>query len=1198
MNKKFMRFYVHYFMLIPLSFVSLQGSALGIDSIKDSLLPSTGTQIKFFIGDDTAQQYKMFETLKIENQALVEKTKQLNEASEKQMHATKKDSDYTKSMLHHHGDNNNMHDFLSKKLHSLNKKYQLLLDIREVREQVLDILKQHIEFLDKYFQSSQSSDSMMDKTLYSFSDLQKLTHQVALEKEALQRLHTKKENEDAVVSRTENLIVTKDKELKVIHETLDLLKKSSADVKNQMMLLDTDKEALSLERDLAHLRLEEHQRMIGFLESQIFVVNHKIAMLQKDLITVRSRMKVDKQDILQYQQSNNEIKKTAQAYKVDLVRKRTDLASQKVQMQDSLDKLSERHKISLSNIGKIEEWEVSVDSIADGYAAFAICFAQNQLIALDQKIDEVRVEIFMQDAKLAHAQVLEDSVKSLYTITQVKFNDLDQLEKERIHYKDIKNSIENNIKSSQDHMTELHTFMKSQYKKVANIKKDQELFRSYTPDEVIDNQRKYNEGLSFLSKALKLTEEQSDVSLKLSEQYVALVEQKEETLNLANFMLQELDLIGVWHRSNRAVTWVGIKQIIPNLITFAQNAYGVLVDYVKNMHLIQDLYYFVTTSTSQFFVYLLLVMFLYIIFLCLQAILPIVYSGLMFIPSDVQGLYLLSRLFIVICGFLQEKLAGIFIWLILFSCLSLYQFSIAFTLIFYSFSIIFLTYIAQSFLKYLLEFNRSIDYVLLGKSFQDRFAWIFSFFATSTIFILFFRKMFMLVMMYQQSEFPIILLRLYHVVIFISVVFSVEKEELLQLIPKTNSYFESLIKLIDDYYYLLSFFCIMVLILSDPYLGGYGHLIWYMILNATMSALLCAVMYLMYNAVKSLSSWMFFKEFGEFGLKERFEYAKTWYAMYIMVLFSLFVVVTLSFAAQIWGYPIAFEQIHKVLNYSLTSWQAFAGAKIEHLKVIGVLRLIGSVFLGFLLAFLFRRYVLQRVFDIQYVDPGIQDTIMIISRYVIILGTIFIGFAREGLGSYVLYVLGLGFIGFFLSFKDLFADIVAYFFILVQRPIKVGDYIRVDAEIMGVVKKISPRAVILRRKNSVTLIVPNSIILKTSLCNWNSTRGYIAFDDILFSVPFGVDPAEIKSVLYQVVLNNPDVLKVPEPIVRLDDFTDKGYMFMVRGYISSGNTLNQWTIASDVRILIVAALKMRGIEIAQPIIRVKLKPEDHEDHQL
>jgi small-conductance mechanosensitive channel len=447
----------------------------------------------------------------------------------------------------------------------------------------------------------------------------------------------------------------------------------------------------------------------------------------------------------------------------------------------------------------------------------------------------------------------------------------------------------------------------------------------------------------------------------------------------------------------------------------------------------------------------------------------------------------------------------------------------------------------------------------------------------------------MLVMMYQQSEFPIILIRLYHVVIFISVVFSIEKEELLNLIPKTNIYFQSLFDLIQNYYYILSLCCILVLILSDPYLGGYGHLIWFILLNSIMSILLCSTMYLVHSAVKTISSWIFFKEFGDFGLKERFEYAKTWYAIFVVFLFFITMIATAIFMAQIWGYPIAFGQIERFLHYAVFEiYTGSVGGKVEYLRVAGILRLIASVFVGFFTAFIFRRYVLQRVFDIQYVDPGVQDTVMMISRYAIIIMTIFIGFAHEGLGSYVLYVLAIGLLTFGWTFKDLFADVVAYFFILVQRPIKVGDYIKIDSELMGVVKKISPRAVILRRKNSVTIVVPNSIILKSPLYNWNYTRGYIAFDDIIFSVHFKVDPIAVKKMLQQIVTNHPDVLKVPEPIIRLDDFGDKGYTFMVRGYISSGNTLNQWVIASDVRLLIVASLRAQGIEVAEPILNVKI----------
>ncbi len=1174
-------------MFVPLSMFGLQLKT-GLDTIKDSILPTSPVQMNFFTGDDSVQQQKMLESLKVEYKSYLEKFKQIVESLDKQMHSLKKEIDYVKSILPQYS-NNGGNDFLLKKLNVLNKKYQLLPDIREVHQQIIESIKLHIEYLENYFKSPDFIEHLDEKTLYSFSDLQKLTRKITIEKDSLSRFHTKKENEESVILRTEAIVTAKDKEIKSINETLDLLKKSSADVKNQLILLDLEKEALMLERELAKDRLYEHQQNINFIDSQIFVNSHKVDLLQDDLVAVRSRIKVDKQDVLQYQQANNEIKKDAQVRKIDLTRKRTDLTAQKAAMQDNLNKLSEQNKGSLSNIAKIEDWEIVADSVNEGCMAFAVSLAQTQLVFLEQKIDEVRVEQYIQDAKLAHAQSLEDSVKSLYVITQVKFSDMDQLEKERVHYKDLKNTIQNMIKLYQDRSTELHALMKSQYKKIANIKKDQDQFKALSSSDIVDNQRKYNEGLSLLSQGLKLVEEQGEGFLKLSEQYSALIEQKEETLVLANFMLQELDLIGVWHRSNRAVTWDGIKQVIPNLITFAQNVYGVVFDYIINFHLFNDLYEFVTTSPSQLFAYLLFAIFLYIIFLSLQAILPALFNGLLLISVDMQGLFLLSRIFAVICGFLQKSLGSIFLWILIFTCLSFYQFSIAFTVIFYTCSIFFLIYISRLFLVYLLNFNRSINFVLLGESFEDRFAWIFSFFSASTIFILFFRKIFMLVMMYQQSEFPIILLRLYHVVIFISVVFSIEKEELLNLIPKTNVYFQSLSQLINDYYYLLSLFCIMVLILSDPYLGGYGQLMWYVILNMTLSALLFATIYLIYNAIKALSSWVFFKEHGEFGLKERFEYAKTWYAVFMVALFFISMTAAILFTLQIWGYPLAFEQVERFLNIHLVSWSTGVGTKMEHLRVIGILRLISSVFLGFFLAFLFRRYVLQRVFDIQYVDPGIQDTIMTISRYIIIIGTIFIGFAREGLGEYVLYILGLGLLTFGWGFKDFFADIVAYFFILVQRPIKVGDFIKIDSEITGVVKKISPRAVILRRKNSVTVLVPNSIILKTALHNWNHTRGYIAFPDLIFSVPFGVDPLAVKKLLHQTVLTNPDILKVPETIIRLDDFSDKGYNFMIRGYVSSGNTLNQWNIASDTRILIVAALRAEGIEIAEPILQVKMK---------
>ncbi len=157
-------------LFFPLYICGMQLKPVGLDVIKNSVLPTSPVQIKFFTGDDSVQKEKMLETLKIEYKAYCDKIKQLVESFDKQMHGLKKEIDYVKSILLHNGHVTAAHDFYSKKLTILNKKYQILPDIREVRQQIAEYMKQHIEYLDTYFQLQDPIDHIEDKTLYTFFD--------------------------------------------------------------------------------------------------------------------------------------------------------------------------------------------------------------------------------------------------------------------------------------------------------------------------------------------------------------------------------------------------------------------------------------------------------------------------------------------------------------------------------------------------------------------------------------------------------------------------------------------------------------------------------------------------------------------------------------------------------------------------------------------------------------------------------------------------------------------------------------------------------------------------------------------------------------------------------------------------------------------------------------------------------------------
>ncbi len=50
--------------------------------------------------------------------------------------------------------------------------------------------------------------------------------------------------------------------------------------------------------------------------------------------------------------------------------------------------------------------------------------------------------------------------------------------------------------------------------------------------------------------------------------------------------------------------------------------------------------------------------------------------------------------------------------------------------------------------------------------------------------------------------------------------------------------------------------------------------------------------------------------------------------------------------------------------------------------------------------------------------------------------------------------------------------------------------------------------------------------------------------------------------------------------MRLEGFTEFGYQFLIRGFLSSNHTLDQWDIASDIRFALVKRLKENNITLA------------------
>ncbi|HLJ31685.1 MAG TPA: mechanosensitive ion channel domain-containing protein, partial [Candidatus Babeliales bacterium] len=633
----------------------------------------------------------------------------------------------------------------------------------------------------------------------------------------------------------------------------------------------------------------------------------------------------------------------------------------------------------------------------------------------------------------------------------------------------------------------------------------------------------------------------------------------------------------IWYRPAYAITLEGVKNITADMRSFF-NDIRIYIAKFNSKVLFINLSEGFSKPLNILLVLLLLISIALALFFMTKYQSHLIHLTL--VRSSTHGLlmsmagFILGTIITFICTFSR----GIFIWLTLWLLCVLIPDNYL-CILFYLCSIPYLLYLSHRFIKMLITMNREYDYVLLSEDFQRRFELVFSTLVYLTIIVFFFRQAFMLSPVYLRSELANILLAVNFIILQISLIFLITKEQIIGIIPDYSNVWRWIHAHVDHYYYLILFFVVAIIIMSNPYVG-FGRLVLYLLSGTVYMAILIKVLSVLHDFVKKATSLLFFSQ-EDAIVKERFSYAKTYFGLVIIASFVILGFIGFIGAAKIWGWDVTFTDLRQWLQVPI-----LLEGTSHPITIFSLLKIIAFIIGGLAIAYSLKQYVLERIFDLLLVESGVQHTVNSIIQYIVIIIAVFFAFNSVGLGSLIGNMfLALAFsIGLYL--KDPISDFISYFIILVQRPVKIGDYIKLDEETMGVVRKITPRAVILRRKNSTTIIVPNAHIVSKSIENWNYVRNFIAINDITLYVYFKEDAQKVKALLHAAIEEHPNVLKNPRSIVRLSNFTEYGFEFMVRCFISSAYTLEMWDIGSDIRVLIAKAFKDNNIDFAIPMYKI------------
>ncbi|MBI5968864.1 MAG: mechanosensitive ion channel family protein [Deltaproteobacteria bacterium] len=193
----------------------------------------------------------------------------------------------------------------------------------------------------------------------------------------------------------------------------------------------------------------------------------------------------------------------------------------------------------------------------------------------------------------------------------------------------------------------------------------------------------------------------------------------------------------------------------------------------------------------------------------------------------------------------------------------------------------------------------------------------------------------------------------------------------------------------------------------------------------------------------------------------------------------------------------------------------------------------------------------------------------------------------------LLTTLGIGGLAVALAFRDTLANFFAGLYILADRPVRVGDYIKLEGGPEGYVHSIGWRSTRIRTLPNNIVVMPNSKVSESIITNYFLPERRMALL-LNISVSYASDPRRVEKILIEEATRAASevegLLADPAPFVRfIPGFGDSSLNFtlicQVREFV------DQYFVQHELRHRILERFKKEGVEIPFPQRTVHLRTE-------
>lgn len=291
------------------------------------------------------------------------------------------------------------------------------------------------------------------------------------------------------------------------------------------------------------------------------------------------------------------------------------------------------------------------------------------------------------------------------------------------------------------------------------------------------------------------------------------------------------------------------------------------------------------------------------------------------------------------------------------------------------------------------------------------------------------------------------------------------------------------------------------------------------------------------------------------------------------------------------------EDAGEVWNYVLAT--APGGQAISVGQIVSILALLvggyfGSRFIG---------YVLGRRLANTKLRPDVIHVLKRIVFFSILLLVVMTALSLLGIPlTAFAFATGAIAIGVGFGAQNIINNFISGWILMAERPIRIGDFIEIDAW-QGTVESVGNRSTRIRRTDGVHLLVPNSQLLERTVVNWTLVDQQIR-TTVRVGVEYGSPVQRVAELLLQAVTEQVEVKEAPPPDIVFEDFGDNSLVFDAYFWSDVMGEKLLREIRSDIRFRICDLFAENGIVVAFPQrdvhldsrkpLEISIKRTDHE----